>query len=112
MISVWSSSRAARSAALCVTNKFFTYLLAGLAIAGFDTPGQHDLGVDLGRGAPLVPAGDVEALAAHIRSLAPRPGGPRLRQADRVGGGVARRWHWEHDAERGTLYRLVEEALS
>ena len=47
-----------RNRQLCLTNKAFTYMLAGMAVAITDTPGQHALGVDLGRAAALVPAGD------------------------------------------------------
>ena len=97
--------------ALCLTNKVFTYMLAGLAIIGFDTPGQHDLGVDVGRAAALVPQGDVDALAAALRGWHADPAA--LECARRAAWAAASgRWHWEHDAERGTLYRLVEEALS
>src|SRR5207253_2730778 len=32
---------------LCLTNKAFTYIAAGIAVAITDTPGQHALGVDL-----------------------------------------------------------------
>ena len=96
--------------ALCLTNKVFTYMLAGLAIAGFDTPGQHDLGVDIGRGAVLVAPGDVDALA---RAFARWHGDPAALDCSRrtAWAAASRRWHWEHEAERGTLYRLIEEAL-
>jgi glycosyltransferase involved in cell wall biosynthesis len=100
-----------RNRALCVTNKGFTYILAGLAVAGFDTPGQHDLGADLGRGAQLVPPGDIDALAGAFARWGSDPAA--LDCAKRTAWQAARRrWHWEHEAERGTLYRLVQEALS
>src|SRR6185295_10980542 len=51
---------------LCLTNKAFTYILAGVAVAMTDTPGQHPLGVDLGHGAALVAPGDPDALAAAL----------------------------------------------
>jgi hypothetical protein len=96
---------------LCVTNKTFTYMLAGVASAMSDTPGQHALGVDLGRAVALVPPGDVAALAAAFARWAADPGA--LDCAKRTAWQAAgRRWHWEHDAERGTLYRLVRGALS
>ena len=97
--------------ALCMANKPFTYILAGMAIAMFDTPGQHDLGVDIGRGAALVPSGDVDALAGAFARWAADPAA--LDCAKRTAWQAAvRRWHWEHDAERGALYRLVREVLS
>ena len=76
-----------------------------------DTPGQHDLGVDLGRAAALVPAGDVDALAGAFARWAADPAA--LDCAKRTAWQAAvRRWHWEHEAERGALYRLVREALA
>ena len=96
---------------LCMANKPFTYILAGMAVVMFDTPGQHNLGVDFGRGAALVPPGDVDALAGAFAQWAADPAA--LDCAKRTAWQAAvRRWHWEHDAERGTLYRLVREALS
>jgi hypothetical protein len=95
---------------LCMTNKAFTYILAGVAVAMFDTVGQHDLGVDLGRAAALVPAGDVDALAGAFTRWAADPAA--LDCAKRTAWqAAARRWHWEHDAERGTLSRLVRGVL-
>jgi hypothetical protein len=55
---------------LCLTNKAFTYMLAGLAVAMSDTPGQHALGQDLGHGAALVAPGDVDALAGVFSTWA------------------------------------------
>jgi glycosyltransferase involved in cell wall biosynthesis len=91
---------------LCLTNKAFTYVLAGVAVAITDTPGQHALGVDLGAAAALVPPGDVDALARVFARWA--ADGQALEQAKRAAWAAAvRRWHWEHDEERGALYRLV-----
>jgi glycosyltransferase involved in cell wall biosynthesis len=100
-----------RNRQLCVTNKAFTYILAGVAVAMTDTPGQHALGVDLGDAAALVAPGDVDALASAFARWAADPA--KLDHAKRTAWQAAsRRWHWEHEAERGALYRLVEEALA
>ncbi len=100
-----------RNRQLCLTNKAFTYILAGVAVAITDTPGQHALGVDLGRAAALVPPGDVEALGAAFGRWATDPAA--LDCAKRTAWEAAkRRWHWEHREECGALYRLVEAALS
>jgi glycosyltransferase involved in cell wall biosynthesis len=100
-----------RNRQLCLTNKAFTYMLAGAAVAVTDTPGQHALGVDLGRGAALVPAGDVDALAAAFARWAGDP--TELDCAKRTAWSAAsRRWHWEHERERGRLLALVGEALA
>jgi glycosyltransferase involved in cell wall biosynthesis len=100
-----------RNRQLCLTNKAFTYILAGVAVAMTDTPGQHPLGTDLGRAAALVPAGDVAALAAVFSRWANDP--TELDCAKRTAwNAAARRWHWEHALERGTLLSLVREALA
>jgi glycosyltransferase involved in cell wall biosynthesis len=100
-----------RNRTLCMTNKPFTYILAGMAVVMFDTPGQHDLGVDFGRGAALVPAGDVDALAGAFARWAADPAALDCAKRTAWQAAVCR-WHWEHDAERGTLNRLVREVLS
>jgi glycosyltransferase involved in cell wall biosynthesis len=100
-----------RNRQLCITNKAFTYILAGVAVAITDTPGQHALGVDLGCAAALVPPGDIDALAAAFAQWGVDPA--RLERAKRAAWHAAtRRWHWEHEDERGALYQLVEKALA
>ena len=100
-----------RNRQLCLTNKAFTYVLAGMAIAITDTPGQHALGIDLGRAAALVPAGDIDALAGAFARWADHPSA--LDCAKRTAWqAAARRWHWEHEAERGALLSLVRQALA
>lgn len=100
-----------RNRQLCLTNKAFTYILAGLAVAITDTPGQHALGVDLGRAAALVPVGDVDALATAFALWARDP--VELDCAKRTAWHAAtRRWHWEHPLERGRLSALVRGALA
>jgi hypothetical protein len=92
------------------SNKLFTYLLAGNAIAMTDTPGQHALGIDVGVAAGLVPPGDVAALASVFARWAAEPN--VLEAARRAAWEAARRrWHWQHEDERGLLYRLVGEAV-
>jgi hypothetical protein len=96
---------------LCLTNKAFTYILAGMAVAISDTPGQHALGVDLGHGAALVAPGDVDALAAVFARWAGDPAG--LDCAKRTAWSAAvRRWNWEHPLEAGALLDLVRRSLS
>ncbi len=96
---------------LCLTNKAFTYILAGSAVAMTDTPGQRALAADLGRAAALVPPGDIDALAAAFARWANDPA--ELACAKQTAWQAAvRRWHWEHELERGLLYSLVREALA
>jgi glycosyltransferase involved in cell wall biosynthesis len=100
-----------RNRQLCLPNKAFTYILAGLAVAITDTPGQHALGVDLGRGAALVAPGDIDGLAAALTRWAGNPA--ELDCAKRTAWTAAtRRWHWEHELERGRLLGVVREALA
>src|SRR5262249_22076444 len=100
-----------RNRQLCVTNKAFTYIMAGVAVAISDTPGQHVIGSDLREGAALVPPGDVDALADAFATWARSPA--RLEAARRAAGqGACRRWRWDHRLERGRLCALVREALS
>jgi hypothetical protein len=90
-----------RNRALCLTNKALTYPLAGLPVVLSDTLGHAELARDLGEGA-LVP----DELAA----LADDPA--RLERARAAAWEAARRrWHWEHDADRGALLALVKEAI-
>ena len=100
-----------RNRQIALSNKALTYILAGLAVAITDTPGQHPLAVDLGRAAARVPVDDVDALAAAFARWAGDPA--ELDCAKRTAWAAAtRRWHWEHELERGRLLTLVREALA
>jgi glycosyltransferase involved in cell wall biosynthesis len=100
-----------RNRQIALSNKALTYIVAGLAVAITDTPGQHPLGIDLGRAAALVPVDDVDALAAAFARWAGDPA--ELDCAKRTAWAAAtRRWHWEHELERGRLLSLVREALA
>jgi glycosyltransferase involved in cell wall biosynthesis len=102
---------APRNRTLCLTNKALTYILAGVPVLLGDSEGQHDLGLELGRGAALVEPHDIDAIAAAIRAWATDPAA--LDCAKRTAWHcAARRWHYEHEAERGVLYELVREALA
>ena len=99
-----------RNRQLCLTNKAFTYILAGTPVAITDTPGQHALAADLGRAAAVVEPGNIDALASAFARWA--DDAAELDCAKRTAWSAAsRRWHWEHDAERGRLLALVREAL-
>jgi glycosyl transferase family 4 len=96
---------------VCLTNKAFTYILAGLAVVFTDTEGQRPLAEDLGAGALLYRSGNHSALAQGLRRWYQEPA--RLLEARRAAWAAAvRRWHWEHPAERGALTAAVDRALS
>jgi hypothetical protein len=98
------------SRALCLTNKAFTYMLAGLAVIFTDTPGQRRLACDLGEGALLYRPGDITALGHSLQSWA---NDPRCLWRARAAAWQAaqRRWHWEHPEEQGALVRACAAAL-
>lgn len=95
---------------ICLCNKPFTYMLAGLSVAFTDTAGQRHLARDLGEGALLFKIGDIEAQATGFRRWAENP--TALLAAKQAAWNAAcRRWHWEHPEERGKALALVRQAL-
>jgi glycosyltransferase involved in cell wall biosynthesis len=95
---------------VCVPNKAFTYILAGVAVIMSDMPGMRRVGLDLGEGAALVRPDDVDALAAALGRWANEP--LRLECAKRMAWSAAvRRWRWDHELERGRLCALARGAL-
>ena len=95
---------------LCLTNKAFTYVLGGLAVAFTDTPGQRALADDLGEGAILYRPGDIRGLAAGLTRWAQDEAG-LLRAKTAAWQAAARRWHWEHPLERGALLQAVTRVV-
>ena len=96
---------------ISLTNKAFTYILAGLAVVFTDTRGQRPLAEDLGPGALLYRSGDHRSLAEGLRRWYEQPA--RLLEARRAAWAAAvSRWHWEHPAQRGALIAAVAGALS
>jgi glycosyltransferase involved in cell wall biosynthesis len=97
--------------AICLTNKAFTYILGGLAVIFTDTPGQHDLAIDLGEGALIYRPGNVEAFAVGLKRWAEDKS--QLTRAKRAALEAGyRRWHWEHPLEKGALLDAVAQALN
>ena len=95
---------------LCLSNKIFTYLAAGIPVLMTRTLAQARLASSLGDAAFGYDSGDVQGLAQIIRELAADPGRlARSRQAARAA--AERRWHWEHDDDRGALVETVGKAL-
>lgn len=96
---------------ICLTNKVFTYLLAGMPVALNDTPAQRHLAQQLGDAAFLYPAGDLRSVGAWLRGLAASP--ERLRRHREAAWQQAKtRWHWGHEAEEGQLLALVQRVAA
>ncbi len=94
--------------ALCLTNKAFTYMLAGLAIVISDTEGQRPVANALGENVLRYCPGDVDTLARGLKRWAEDKAA--LQRAKQAAWEAARhRWHWEHPLESGRLLRLVHE---
>jgi glycosyltransferase involved in cell wall biosynthesis len=97
------------SNALTVTNKLFLYLLAGLAVAATDVPGQRDVVTTCAEAAALYPCGDWRELARALDRWQRCP--ERLRACRDAALSAARtRWNWER--ERGVLLESVARALA
>jgi hypothetical protein len=99
------------NSSLCLSNKAFTYVLAGLAVALTDTLGHRALAEDLGEGALVYQPGDVATLSAGLGRWANNKA--LLARAMAAGWEAAkRRWHWEHPLERGALLEATASALA
>jgi len=95
---------------LALSNKAFTYVLAGLAVILTDTPGQRELAADLGEGAALCAPGDASTMAAAlVRWAQDKPSLARAKAA--AWRAAQRRWHWEHVEDSGALVSAVTKAL-
>lgn len=102
--------RTSRNNDLALSNKAFTYMAAGLAVAFTDTAGQRALAHSLGNGAVVYDPGNAEALASYLKGWSDDPG--MLAAAKRTAWNAARtRWRWDHEAESGKLLALVAAAL-
>jgi glycosyltransferase involved in cell wall biosynthesis len=95
---------------LCLGNKIFTYLAAGVPVILSRTPAQSALASDLGDAAIPYDTGDVAGLADQLRRLL----SPERRALTRLAARVAaqRRWHWEHPLDRGALLTRVAEVAA
>ena len=92
-----------------VTNKIFSYVLAGLAVAATDTPGQREVLEQMPAAGFLYPAGNSRALADGVGRWL--NDAVSLRSAQQAAWDVARqRFCW--DREQGRFIRTLEECGS
>ena len=89
---------------LCVTNKLFTYLLAGLPAVASDTTGQRGVAEALPESTRLYTSGDADGLAAAVSDLL---GSPGARAAARAAG--QDRYNW--DQEQRVFLDVVARTL-
>jgi len=93
---------------ICVTNKLFLYLLAGIPVIATNTTGQCEILQQFPAAGFVFQSGDHVALAKIIRSLAE---GPEL--VGRAGRAALRasetRWNWE--TEQQLLIKIVKRSL-
>lgn len=93
---------------ICLTNKIFTYLLAGVPAVMSDTPAQRALAPDLGEAAVLVPLSDPAGIATALDRLADAP---RLAEAKGTAWRLGReRYNW--DVEKEFLLQAVDRAFT
>jgi glycosyltransferase involved in cell wall biosynthesis len=93
---------------ICVTNKTFAYLMAGLAIIGTDTQGQKDIFGNFGEAALLCKSHDPSTLGAAMLHFILNP--DRLataKQAARIA--ALDRFNWENESQK--LFQRVTKAL-
>ena len=85
-----------RNREVCVTNKIFTYLLAGIPAVATDTEGQRRICAHAPDATRLVRPGDVDGLAEAVRALLTEGEAARA-AAERA---ATERFNWERERER------------
>jgi glycosyltransferase involved in cell wall biosynthesis len=90
---------------LCLTNKIFTYLLAGVPVVLSDTPAQRALAPDLGAAALVVSLAAPDAMAAALDRFTTDLGLAKA-EALRLG---RERYNW--DVEKKILLQAVADAF-
>jgi hypothetical protein len=94
---------------LCLTNKIFTYLLAGVPAMLSDTPAQRELAADLGLAASVVSLAQPEQIAAELDRLTATSS--LLAAAKATATQLARqRYNWDH--ERHIMLAAVAGAFA
>ena len=93
---------------LCLTNKIFTYLLAGVPVLLSDTPAQRALAPQLGAAARVISLTDPDGMAVTLDRLAGSPDARAEASASawRLG---RERYNW--DVEKAALLGAVAQAF-
>ena len=95
---------------LCLTNKIFTYVAAGMPVILSRTPAQARLERDLGGAAFGYDCGDIDGLAKVLWGLA-STATTRQQAGSAARAAAERRWHWEHPDDRGALLTGIARAI-
>jgi len=93
---------------VAVTNKILNYLLAGLAVAATDVPGQRAIMAEASGAGVLFKPGDAPVLARELMQWRENPGQLQMAKAR------SRQWGEEYfcwDKEKEKLIKAVEDAL-
>ena len=97
---------------VCISNKIFTYLAAGLPVASSDTPGQRVIAEQDPQAVRLFRPDDAASLAELLRCWTTGDDAALSAASRAAWNAAARRWHWEHAEEQGALIALVRGALT
>jgi hypothetical protein len=95
---------------LCLSNKIFTYLAAGVPVILNRTPAQSAFADQIGSAVIAYDCGDVDGLADRLRRFA-SDAAQRQHARCAARGAADRRWHWEHPDDRGALLDAVRAAV-
>jgi glycosyltransferase involved in cell wall biosynthesis len=87
------------SRALCLTNKIFTYLLAGIPVLLSDTPAQREIATELGEAARVIDLANPNSIATALGDWA-AVNGKALAAAKRAAWKLAQtRFNWDKEKE-------------
>lgn len=94
---------------ICVTNKIFSYLMAGLAIVGTDTYGQKDIFENFPGAVRICPQNSAAGLAEAMRYLIQHP--DKLSAAKNEARRAAEeRFNWDTESQK--LFQLMEKVMT
>jgi glycosyltransferase involved in cell wall biosynthesis len=95
--------------AICLSNKIFTYLLAGIPVLLSDTPAQSEIAAELGEAARVVDLANPASIVAALKTWASDPG--TLARAKCEAWRLAQtRFNW--DREKNHFLESVKAALA
>jgi glycosyltransferase involved in cell wall biosynthesis len=90
---------ASRNRDICITNKIFTYLLAGLPVLATDTCGQRYVHDQVPDAVTLCPVGDANAMAAQLATFIQSPD-IRSEAAEAARKAGEEEFNWDVEKER------------